>query len=328
MLHFNCAMTQLLSKFDKTLKVELVRKLIVVLSLFLVTTTISFAQFKRQREYSGFFDTYYYRGPITFTFGAGMTTYRGDLTDGLGLKGLSYGLSLGANYKIWPHIVLGAEFSYLNLQSTDFNQSRNASFVASGYELQAYGRLYLIDEIVRIAKDRKKESQYTFCKPYIHLGVGLMLFHSTTTASNPLVINPNIANPITLALPAGMGLQFTITQRSSLCLEYVYRFTTTDNIDNITNVGSANDGYGLLQAKFQFTPTAPKRRKKLSLPPPSQYDGPKGTETWKTKKQQEQQNRPQREEYEIPESTDQEKTDEEINETPQEEVIEEEVAPE
>lgn len=304
------------------------RKLAAVLLLCIVTTTIAFAQFKRQREYSGFFDTYYYRGPITFTLGGGMTTYRGDLTESLGLKGLSYGLSLGANYKIWPHIVLGAELSYLNLQSTDFNETRNASFVATGYELQAYGRLYLIDEIVRVAPDRKKESQYTFCKPYIHLGVGLMMFHSTTTATNPLIIGQNIANPITLALPAGMGLQFTITQRSSLCLEYVYRFTTTDNIDNITYEGSANDGYGLLQAKFQFAPTAPKRRKKLNLPPPTQYDGPKGTETWKTKKQQEQQSRPGPQEYEeIPERTDEQNTDEEnTEEQPVEEI--QEVTPE
>lgn len=308
------------------------RNLIVVLSLFLVTTTISFAQFKRQREYSGFFDTYYYRGPITFTLGAGMTNYRGDLTDGLGLKGLSYGLSLGANYKIWPHIVLGGEFSYLNLQSTDFNQSRNASFVANGYELQAYGRLYLIDEIVRIAKDRKKESHYTFCKPYIQVGVGLMLFSTVYSNDNLAKYYPSekfgIKTELTVVAPTGFGLQFTITQRSSLCLEYVYRFTTTDLID-FTSTGPASDGYGLMQAKFQFAPTAPKRKKKLSLPPPSQYDGPKGTETWKTKKQQEQQNRPQPEEYEIPENTDQEKTDEELNEeTPQEEIIEEEVAPE
>lgn len=300
-----------------------------VLSLFLVTSTISFAQFKRQREYSGFFDTYYYRGPITFTLGAGMSTYRGDLTDGLGLKGLSYGLSLGANYKIWPHIVLGAEFSYLNLQSTDFNQTRNATLASTGYELQAYGRLYLIDEIVRIAKDRKKESQYTFCKPYIHLGVGAMMFHSTTTYAGFSSLSVDGGSTITLALPTGLGLQFTITQRSSLCMEYVYRFTTTDLIDNITYIGSKNDGYGLAQVKFQFAPTAPKKKKKMSLPPPAKYDGPKGTDTWKTKKQQEQQNRPQPQEYEIPEKTNENNGDEQIEEdVPQQDTLEQEATPE
>ncbi len=297
-----------------------VRKLVTVLSLFFLTFLISFGQFKRQREYSGFFDTYYYRGPITFTLGAGLTTYRGDLTEAFGLKGLSYGMSLGANYKIWPHIVLGAEFSYLNFQSTDYNQSRNASFVATGFEFQAYGRLYFIDEIIRVAPDRRKESHYTFCKPYMQVGVGAILFNSKIDFNNTGRSFTSSGN-ITLAIPTGLGLQFTITQRSSLCAEYIYRFTTTDLIDNLTYNGSKNDGYGLLQLKFQYAPTAPKRKKKMSLPPPSQYDGPKGTETWKTKKQEEQKNKPAPEEYEIPESN----TEEEA--VPEEEVIPEEETP-
>lgn len=301
-------------------KKKVVRKIIIALSLFFLTIIVSFAQFKRQREYSGFFDTYYYRGPITFTLGAGMTNYRGDLTKQLGLEGLSYGLSLGANYKIWPHIVLGAEFSYLNLKSTDFNQARNASFAATGLEFQAYGRLYIIDEIIRVAPDRRKESHYTFCKPYLQVGVGAMLFSSKidfATTGKSFTGSGNIA----LAIPAGLGLQFTITQRSSLCAEYIYRFTTTDLIDNLTYPDSKNDGYGLMQLKFQFAPTAPKRKKKLSLAPPTQYDGPKGTETWKTKKQEEQKNRPAPEEYEIPQNNTEEETVPE-EEIPEEEIIE------
>jgi len=279
-----------------------VRKFITVLSIFILTLSVSFAQFKRQREYSGFFDTYYYRGPITFTLGGALTTYRGDLTDGLGLKGLSYGFSAGANYKVWPHMVFGAEFTYMNLQSTDFNTTRNLSFKTTGYEFQIYGRLYLIDEIVRVAPDRKKESQYTFCKPYIHYGIGALMFSPTLNYNNPSAPIPSIpgGSSIAMVIPAGIGLQFTITQRSSLCVEYVYRFTTTDYLDNLTFPGSKKDGYGLMQAKFQFAPTAPKRRKKYSLPPPAQYDGAKGTETWKTRKQQNQNSRPQKEEYQLP----------------------------
>lgn len=282
------------------------RKLITVLSLFFITVLLSLGQFKRQREYSGFFDTYYYRGPITFTVGGGMSNYRGDLTDGLGLKGISYGLSIGANYKLWPHTVFGAEFSYVNLQSSDFNQNRNISFNATGYEFQAYGRLYFIDEIIRVAPDRRKESHYTFCKPYLHLGVGAMMFQSTSTYNNtsslyygtPVSTSGNVA----FVLPAGLGLQFTVTQRTSICAEYVYRFTTTDAIDNLTYSGSRNDGYGILQFKLQFAPTAPKGKKKMSLPPPAKYEGTKGTETWKTKKAQEQQSKPRPQEYELPES--------------------------
>ena len=282
---------------------------------------VSFGQFKRQREYSGFFDTYYYRGPITFTLGGGLTTYRGDLTDGIAFKGLGGGFSVGANYKLWPHIVFGAEFSYLKLNANDFNTTRNISLSTTGYELQVYGRFYLIDEIIRVAPDRRKESHYTFCKPYLQVGIGGLFYNPSlsydpTTNNIPTGAIGGGSSGIAFVIPAGMGLQFTITQRSSLCLEYIYRFTTTDYLDNYAY--GKNDGYGFLQAKFQFAPTAPKKKKKLNLAPPAKYEGVKGTETWKTRKQQEQTNKPLPQEYDIPESN----TEEEATE---EEVIEEEV---
>lgn len=287
------------------------RKSISLLFIFFLTLFVSFAQFKRQREYSGFFDTYYYRGPITFTLGGGMTTYRGDLTDGIALKGLSYGFSLGANYKLWPHIVLGTEFSYLKFHAEDFNTSRNLSFSGTGYEFQVYGRLYLIDEIVRVAPDRRKESHYTFCKPYIHLGAAGLYYNPTLSydsLTSSSVVSIGSGSGMAFVIPAGFGLQFTITQRSSLCLEYVYRFTTTDYLDNFAY--GKKDGYGLLQVKFQFAPTAPKKKKKLNLAPPAKYEGAKGTETWKTRKQQEQNSKPQQqEEYPLPDQTTDENTE-------------------
>jgi len=295
-----------------------VRKSITLLSIFFLTFFVSFAQFKRQREYSGFFDTYYYRGPITFTLGGGITNYRGDLTDGLSLKGLGAGFSLGANYKLWPHIVFGTEFSYLKFHSTDFNTTRNLSFSTTGYELQAYGRLYLIDEIIRVAPDRKKESHYTFCKPYIQLGLGGLFYNSTLnydSITTQIKASVGSGSGIAFVMPVGMGLQFTITQRSSLCLEYIYRFTTTDYLDNYAY--GKNDGYGLLQAKFQFAPTAPKKKKKLNLATPAKYEGVKGTETWKTRKQQEQNNKPQKEEYQMPNENPEQNTEKQEGEDAQ-----------
>jgi len=286
-----------------------VRKSISLLFIFFLTLFVSFAQFKRQREYSGFFDTYYYRGPITFTLGGGLSTYRGDLTDGIAFKGLGPGFSIGVNYKLWPHIVLGTEFSYLKFYAEDFNTSRNLSFSGTGIEFQVYGRLYLIDEIVRVAPDRKKESHYTFCKPYIHLGLGGLYYNPTLTHESGSIPSSFVGSGSGMAfvIPAGFGLQFTITQRSSLCAEYVYRFTTTDYLDNFDY--GKNDGYGLLQVKFQFAPTAPKKKKKLNLAPPAKYEGAKGTETWKTKKQQEQNSKPQQQEYQVPDQTTDENTE-------------------
>jgi len=327
-----------------------VKKIVSTLTLFVFGIIICFGQIsmsKRQREYSGFFDTYYFRGPITYTVGGGMSVYRGDLASTFSKNGLSYGLSLGANYKLWPHTVFGLQFSYVNLQSKDDNTARNISFTGKVYELQAYGRLYIIDEIVRVAQDRRKESQYTFCKPYITAGLAGILYSATAQINSPSYLlaqyNPalthnrsveNIPYPrLGVAFPVGFGMQFNLDQRSSICAQYVYRYTLTDYLDGVSALGnsSTKDGFGLLTVMFQYAPTAPKGKKKMALPPPEKYDGPKGTETWKTKKQQQQQQRPQpQDEYPIPESntnTDDSNKQEETAPTQEEQPAQEETVP-
>lgn len=271
------------------------KRLLLTLSMFVLTGSMVMAQIKPKREYSGFFDTYYQRGLITYYLGAGMTNYRGDLVEGLSLAGTSFGISGGAHYKIWPHIVLGAEFSYLKFAANDFDEKRNLSFTGTGIEFGAFGRFYLIDEIIRVAPDRKKEASATFCKPYVHLGVYALYYSASAAINSPTNIVgksiESISYPrLSVAFPVGFGLQFRINNRMSLCPEYVYRFLLTDKLDGIDKLYGAtkNDGYGTFMLKFQYAPSAPKKKKAASLAPPAPYTGPKGTDTWKTRKQEEQ----------------------------------------
>src|SRR6185437_7691196 len=125
--------------------------------VLILTSVNGFAQTGRQ--YSGLFDTYYYRGPFSITGGVGATAYNGDL--GLFNKP-SYAIAVGANYKLWPRIALGAEFLYYQLQGskttsvsdTNLTTSSTSSFTSTNIELDLYGRFYLIDDIVRVAVDR------------------------------------------------------------------------------------------------------------------------------------------------------------------------------
>ncbi|MFN8417358.1 MAG: hypothetical protein U0U66_13585 [Cytophagaceae bacterium] len=284
------------------------------------------AQIKPQREYSGFFDTYYQRGLITYYLGAGMTNYRGDLVKSLSLEGSSFGISGGAHYKIWPHIVLGAEFSYLKFASKDFKEDRNLSFSGSGIEFGAFGRFYLIDEIIRVAPDKRREASAAFCKPYIHLGIYGLYYNVTAEINSPTNLTKgleDISYPrLAAAFPVGFGLQFRINNRMSLCPEYTYRFIFTDKLDGIDKLfgDTKNDGYGTFMFKFQYAPSAPKKKKAASLAPPAPYTGPKGTSTWKTRKEEEQKRTPPPVE-EIP--TTDENTDNPDGDVEEEEVIEE-----
>lgn len=261
-------------------------KLLLILSALLISGLCNntFAQGKRQREYSGFFDSYYYRGPITYTLGFNAAAYRGDLAQSIGLGSLGYGASIGVNYKVWPLVTLGAEFTYFTLQSKDSDTLRNISFTSTNMELLAYGRLYFFDEVIRISPDRKKEKELTFFKPYLTAGVAFLMYSPVTSGNGPNTdsLEGKKYPGYGPALPVGLGFSLHPSHRLSFAIEATYRFTFTDYLDNVSVRGSSSkDGYAFLGLKVQFAPSAPKKKKKMSLPPPAQYDGPKGTKTWK-----------------------------------------------
>jgi hypothetical protein len=72
-----------------------------------------------------------------------------------------------------------------------------------------------------------------------------------------------------------------------LIVEANYRLTFSDYLDDVSVRGNPkqNDGYAVFNIKVQYTPTAPKTKKKRKAhAPPPAYEGPKGTDTWKNKK--------------------------------------------
>jgi hypothetical protein len=247
------------------------------------------AQGKRYREYSGFFDSYYFRGPITYTVGFHVTAYKGDLTQSfIGTNSLGFGASIGANYKLWPRIAVGAEFSYFTLSGKDYESRRGISFRSTNMELLAYGRFYFVDETVRVAHDRKKERDLVAFKPYFTTGLGFLLFTPVSTYASTIVDSLRVSEgkkypgyaPV---IPVGLGCSWSYSHRLSFVLEATYRITFTDYLDDVSARGNSpkKDGYGLVSIKAQYCPGAPAKKKKQKLPPPAQYDGPKGTKTWK-----------------------------------------------
>jgi hypothetical protein len=85
----------------------------------LLCTLMASGQGSRTREYSGVFDTYYFRGPISYTGSFSLASYRGDLSQrAFGTLGPMF--SVGANYKLWPRTIFGTELSYFKLASKDF----------------------------------------------------------------------------------------------------------------------------------------------------------------------------------------------------------------
>jgi len=233
------------------------------------------AQKKGKLEYSGFFDSYYYRGPMSYTLSGGISGYSGDLCGGLDCQTFNYNFGIGFNYKVWPRTAFGVEFNYFTLGATDALSTRNISFTSTNYELVAFGRFYLLDDIVRVAADRGRKRKKI--KPYVTLGAGGLLYTPVSTyyavPFDSLYLTEGRSYPgITAVFPAGLGLQYIVTPRVSIIGELTYRLSLSDYLDDVGLVrgktGGIPDSYGFFNIKLQVTPSAPRKKKKKSLPMP------------------------------------------------------------
>jgi len=226
---------------------------------------------KGKLEYSGFFDTYYTRGPVNFTLGGGLYKYGGTVNDIIG-SNFSYGFSLGANYRIWPRTYISADLTYLTLSGKDNNSLRNITFSTWGIELAPYLRFNLMDDVVLRHQEKTKDPM--FFKPYALLGIAALYYNAASTyAPTDSVVAASYrpgayknTSPITLAIPVGLGGSFYLSPQFSILADVVYRYTLSDMLDAaVGNPKVGNDGYVSLNLKLQFTPEAKPKKKKPSF---------------------------------------------------------------
>lgn len=239
------------------------------------------AQLKKNIEYSGFFDTYYFRGPTIFTLGGGLNLYSGDLCGGFDCSSFNYNASFGVGYQVWSGVVFGGEFSYMKLGATDSDGDRNIKFSGANYELMGFGRYYLRRDIVRRHTDMFKRPKVF--KPYLMLGAAGLVYNPTTTyaATGETVTEEGKSYPgITFAIPAGLGASFVISHRVRIMGEITYRYTFSDYLDGVgAELGnsSVKDAVFGFNVKFAYAPLAPRlKKKKRKYSPPSDGDETEG----------------------------------------------------
>lgn len=253
----------------------------VLIFIFLFFSFSGFSQQKKGIEYSGFFDSYYFRGPLNITVAGGLSTVNGDICRLFDCN--SFYSSLGFSYQVWPRTYFGAEFSYVNLAGAR-SDSLNYSFTNTGIQTDLFIRFLLLDKTVT-RHGQLKEKPYLI-RPYIMTGVGLF-YSMGQSASYNLAFDtlgsfPGYSfQPFVFNIPAGIGFQIWFSHRFSVMPEFTYRFAYTDGLDGVSLATdkSGIDAFATLGLKLQFTPTAPRvRKKKKKLEPPTEYTGPKGTD--------------------------------------------------
>lgn len=226
---------------------------------------------KQELEYSGFFDTYYFRGPWTFTLGGGVAAYNGDLCKIYNCNSFQPAYAFGLHYKLWPRVAFGGELTYFNLEGRDQNLTRNIAFTSNNFEIDAFGRFYLIDDIVRVAADRRKKPRRV--KPYIQLGLGALYYNPTSfytpqpTDSVYLQSEDKKYPGVTMVIPAAFGIGFWFSHRVSITTDINFRYTLSDYLDDVSVRGTGNgkDSYAMVMVKLQYAPWAPKLKKRKKL---------------------------------------------------------------
>lgn len=248
------------------------KSFLVSISLWLFFGIHANGQKRKQIEYSGFFDSYYYRGPLNIHIGGTAAGYAGDLGFMPNFS-IAPGFNVGGSYMVWPRTYFGLDFNYLKINGLKRDTSGYTSFNNTLYELIAFCRFNLVDKRILFKNDINKRPPRI--RPYITLGIGA-IYHDpvlAVTDSNFFKTYYPVKSNIAFVLPASLGFAFYISKRFSVLAEVGYRYTFADGLDGLNKLGaSSKDSYMTASLKLQYS-IHPFKRKRAKYIPPAEGGG-------------------------------------------------------
>lgn len=192
-----------------------------------------------------------------FAARAGLANYQGDLqARAITMKNAKFLGSLGAHYDLTEHITARTYLSFSSLAADDKNgtakmRERNLNFASNLFEWELSAQYNILN------------LNYNWCTPYLFAGIGVFNFKPYTYLADgtkvllqPLSTEgqslPGGAKPyklMQLNIPIGLGALYAINEDIRVGLEFGYRKTFTDYIDDVS--GSYYDEGALFAAKGQ-----------------------------------------------------------------------------
>lgn len=221
-------------------------------------------------KYSGFFDSYYTKGPLKYFIESGISLMYGDLKN----NNISGGIGAGINYRILPPVYINSSIRYLNLTSKDHEKTRDLAHSGSAFQLNIIGNYHFNYDRIRTSTDRRRGAKKT--NAYISTGLSFMLSHNTTPNKTGFIVNTVAeADQVKITqifskfsrvvqFPIGIGLPIRVTPRFTLTPEIMWYFSLSDKIDAIEYTKTNNnDSYAFINLKFMFNPKGKRRKPKL-----------------------------------------------------------------
>ena len=221
------------------------------------------AQHRRQVRHYNSQGRPYYQGPLHVTLAGGTGFYDGDLGNSPGDNFFGLAGSLGVLYRLTPHLHLGSEFSYVPLGARDHLRERGLAFTGRNGLGTVFLRYDLLaDESVFAASN----GEPPVFQLYVQGGAGLLLYDPrsyqgtsrATSGTGFFAPERNDYPALAGAFPVGAGFSVHLLDRWRVGVEGNYYFTTTDQLDDISNkrLGGASvnrDGLGTLMLKLDYS---------------------------------------------------------------------------
>lgn len=176
-------------------------------------------------------------GVFSFSVGAGVSSYFGDLKDDNTNLWLKPGVQLGVQYRLNNHLHIRTEAIWYRISGTDsLNEEvdlvqRNLSFRSDNFELNVVGRYELFNKFARSAPR---------WNPYGFAGLGLTtvnpeaLYNGEWVGLRPLMTEGEEYSSVAMVIPFGLGLSYHINRQWDISLEYGYRYALTDYLDDVS----------------------------------------------------------------------------------------------
>ncbi len=237
--------------------------------LLLCVGASGFAQKKRAVEYSGFFDSYYNRGPLQYQGGIGVASLRSDLNDKWAPGDLNVAFRVGLAYQWWARTLFSVDFHYMGLNSKATIDGLDYKLTNTGKELTASMRLYLVYD--RVIKHAQRDGKHKLIQPYVTVGAGLLQNKPTLTVTNGVTSGEVTRNSqLAFVVPVGLGADIWVSNRVAVVPELSYRFTFQDKLDALDQdiYSGNNEGVFVATLGIRFNPAGKKKPKKYSLSPP------------------------------------------------------------
>ncbi len=182
---------------------------------------------------------------------AGFSNYYGDLTQSFHIfNQCGYGLAAGLNYRIIPHLNARADIGFSKIHAKDSKnsridlQQRNLSF-----------KSFIWDFSAAVEYDVLNLNNYKVT-PYVFAGFGAFYFNPYTKDANGykqflqylgtegqgLAMYPDrkFYKRVQFEVPMGGGIKWAVSKKVNLAVEYKYRHTNTDYLDDVSRLGYPN----------------------------------------------------------------------------------------